>query len=291
MFMYKNTLLDVSNTFILLSKKSSFKKLSVDNVIKNGTFYTSENCNMYTGMFDNKTIAIKEFIKYRRGYRFMYEIFNKDINICKIHQDNLLLIYGYIIEKNGDHNKISIIMDYCKRGYLRDVLINEPNLMIETRIDMIIDAVYALICYYNYKPLHEYISTISYMVTENYKLKLLCMGLERHVYKFNKHISSAPYISLKCYNDIYSTYNKKDDIYSLGIVMWEIITGKIAFENKSSKEIRQILKNGETLSINNNNNNSINIINSVISEVLNHDENIRPSIETIYNKVIVSKYK
>ncbi|QDJ95132.1 tyrosine protein kinase-like protein [Hypsugopox virus] len=285
MFMYKNVPIDVSNTYNLISKKSSFNKLNINDIVKKNIVYSSNNTIVYESFYNNKTVAVKKFLNSKSGNSYVTKFFTKDIHICKIHSENLLLIYGFFVEIDNDIKNFSIVMDYCKRGYLRDVLINEKNLTLETRIDIILDAVYALMCYYNYESVYKYISNISYMVTEHYKLKLLFMGLEDTIYKNNKHIPTIHYISPKCLNNIYELYNKKDDIYSLGILIWEIMTSNMIFENKSSKEIYQLVKNGLTLSITNND-----TINNIIKKSLSHNEDIRPNIENIFNTIISCKF-
>ncbi|XP_060041151.1 mixed lineage kinase domain-like protein [Erinaceus europaeus] len=56
-----------------------------------------------------------------------------------------------------------------------------------------------------------------------------------------KRINSTPYISPQRLENVFHKYDMKAEIYSFGIILWEITTGKIPFEGCDSKKIYQLV--------------------------------------------------
>jgi serine/threonine protein kinase len=77
-------------------------------------------------------------------------------------------------------------------------------------------------------------------------------GLSKRIKEaFNKHMNQselfviAPYIDPKWFNNSNSSYslNEKSDVYSIGVLLWEISSGQIPFKDESYDAglVKQIL--------------------------------------------------
>ncbi|QDJ94987.1 tyrosine protein kinase-like protein [Hypsugopox virus] len=273
---------------LFLETKKPIRKISKSDITTICTIHESEQSTVYKGQFGNKTVVVKSFTQFRRSYRCMLDLITENLKIRKIHHNNLLTVYGYVIGVRDSLPKVSIVMEYCKYGYLRNVLDTQKDLTLETRVDLIMDAAYALLCYYNYKPVYRFISTNCFMMTENYRLKLICHGLEKTtVVPYKKGVPQSIYLSPKIINNVFSSYTQEDDIYSFGVVMWEIITGLRPFSNKTAKEIYIMVKNGFKLSIDKS---YPFVLRKMISASLDHNPVNRPTISDIFNKLSYYKY-
>ncbi|XP_010849040.1 PREDICTED: mixed lineage kinase domain-like protein isoform X2 [Bison bison bison] len=97
--------------------------------------------------------------------------------------------------------------------------------------------------------LHRNISSTSFLVTKDYNVKLAGFELSKTQTSISRQtrgkaaerVSSAAYISPQRLENVYNKYDIKAEIYSFGIVLWEIATGKSPFEGCDSKKIYQLV--------------------------------------------------
>ncbi|XP_019361352.1 PREDICTED: mixed lineage kinase domain-like protein isoform X2 [Gavialis gangeticus] len=181
-------------------------EIVIENLIKTPWTLLMETRShvIYKGEYHKCPVAIKVFqnpvITCAITVR---DIFKKEIETMKIFEHpNILRMYGICIDERESRPHFSIVMEYCRYGTLRDVLTKNPELSWDDRIQMALDVargVYRL-HHTEVKPrLHGCISSTKFFVAEGYRVK----------------------ICLSC--------------FSLGIVLWEIATGKIPFEGKTKK--------------------------------------------------------
>uniref|UniRef100_A0A8C4Y8B0 Mixed lineage kinase domain like pseudokinase n=1 Tax=Gopherus evgoodei TaxID=1825980 RepID=A0A8C4Y8B0_9SAUR len=106
----------------------------------------SKSHTLYKGEFYKYPVAIKVFKNPTLGS--MREIFRKEIETMKkFESPNILRMYGICIDERGKGPCFSIVMEYCEKGTLRDVLTRKPQLPWETRIRMALDAARGLYRY------------------------------------------------------------------------------------------------------------------------------------------------
>ncbi|AAL69879.1 SPV140 tyrosine protein kinase-like protein [Swinepox virus] len=248
----------------------------------------NEQLSIYRGEFNNKDVLIKTFKKFHIGHKVLIDITENEIkNMKKIDSNNILRIYAFYVEMVDDLPRLSLILEYCKRGYLKNVLMNEKQLLFKTRLDMAIDCCNGLYNLYKYtnKP-YGYISSNVFLVEENYKVKIIAHGLEKVMSSPSfKDINTSVYLSPKLINNIFSKHNLEDDVYSLGILLWEIFTGDVPYKNLSIKELfKNININELRLEISGHT-----FIKNIVNHCLVHDEVKRPNLKDIlYN---LSMYK
>ncbi|OXB54291.1 hypothetical protein ASZ78_002918 [Callipepla squamata] len=143
----------------------------------------------------------------------------------------------------------SIVMEYCKHGTLRQVLTKQRHLSWEVRIRMALGAARGLYRLHQTEEksrLHGCICSSKFLVAGDYCVKLsgfeLCeteSSIKRKVNKKNfNQVCMLAYIAPENLMDIYYPYKRSCEIYSFGIVLWEIATSEIPFEGCSLQEIR-----------------------------------------------------
>uniref|UniRef100_A0A8C8A922 Mixed lineage kinase domain like pseudokinase n=1 Tax=Otus sunia TaxID=257818 RepID=A0A8C8A922_9STRI len=180
--------------------------------------------------------------------RKVRDIFEKEIQtLKKFESPNILRMYGICIEEKDGSPCFSIVMEYCKHGTLRDVLTKQQHLSWEVRIRMALGAARGLYRLHQTEEksrLHGCICSIKFLVAGDYCVKLsgfeLCeteSSIKRKAKKDWKQVSMLAYVAPENLKDINYPYKRPCEIYSFGIVLWEIATSKIPFEGCTPEEI------------------------------------------------------
>ncbi|NXI71656.1 MLKL protein, partial [Anseranas semipalmata] len=211
----------------------------------------TERYDLYEGEYLKYPVAIKTFKRpLTTDPTKVRDIFEKEIQtLKKFESPNILRMYGICIEDRDGSPCFSIVMEYCKHGTLREVLNKQRHLSWEIRIRMALGAARGLYRLHQTEEksrLHGCICSSKFLVAGDYCVKLsgfeLCeteSSIKRKAKKKNwKQVSMLAYVAPENLKDAYYPYKRPCEIYSFGIVLWEIATSKIPFEGCSLQEIR-----------------------------------------------------
>nr|XP_031536686.1 mixed lineage kinase domain-like protein isoform X1 [Vicugna pacos] len=211
----------------------------------------NEFSTLYEGKYHKSPVAIKVFKP--RDIGIVRHTFNNEIRTMKkFDSPNILRMFGICIDETVTPSQLSIVMEYCERGTLRELLDKEKDLTLAMRIILVLGAARGLYrLHHSETPaeLHRNISSTSFLVTKDYKVKLAGFELSKTQTSISRQtkgkeaerVSSAAYVSPQRLKNVYDKYDIKAEIYSFGIVLWEITTGKIPFEGCDSKKIYQLV--------------------------------------------------
>ncbi|NXU57304.1 MLKL protein, partial [Turnix velox] len=219
------------------------------------TFYRhlqdTERYDLYEGEYLKYPVAIKTFKRpLTTDSARVRDIFEKEIQtLKKFESPNILRMYGICIEEKDGSPCFSIVMEYCKHGTLRDVLNKQKNLSWEVRIRMALGAargLYRLHWTEGKSRLHGCICSSKFLVAGDYCVKLsgfeLCeteSSIKRKGTRNQKQVSMLAYIAPENLRESNCPYRSPCEIYSFGIVLWEIATSRIPFEGCTTQEIME----------------------------------------------------
>uniref|UniRef100_A0A8C3J8X6 Mixed lineage kinase domain like pseudokinase n=1 Tax=Calidris pygmaea TaxID=425635 RepID=A0A8C3J8X6_9CHAR len=217
------------------------------------TFYRhlqdTESYDLYEGEYLKYPVAIKTFKRpLTTDPAKVRDIFEKEIQtLKKFESPNILRMYGICIEEKDGSPCFSIVMEYCKHGTLRDVLTKQQHLSWEIRIRMALGAargLYRLHWTEEKSRLHGCICSSKFLVAGDYCVKLSGFELgetessiKRKAKKNWKQVSMLAYVAPENLKERNYPYKRPSEIYSFGIVLWEIATSKIPFEGCTPQEI------------------------------------------------------
>ncbi|XP_036296921.1 mixed lineage kinase domain-like protein [Pipistrellus kuhlii] len=229
-------------------KEINKKDISVLKSLKKNEF-----SEVFEGKYFESTVAIKVFNNVQsRHPNMVRRVFkNEAMTMKKFDSPDILHIYGICIDETVTPPQFSIVMDYCELGTLRELLDKKKDLTLADRITLARGAANGLCRLHHSEPpeLHKNISSRSFLVTKDYRVKLSGFKLSETQTsigrttkrKKEERVNSTAYFSPQTMKNPYIKKDIKAEIYSFGIVLWEIITGKIPFEGYDSKKICQLV--------------------------------------------------
>ncbi|XP_049929363.1 mixed lineage kinase domain-like protein isoform X2 [Epinephelus moara] len=215
-------------------------------------FMTTETSEVYKGQFKKFPVAIKRYIDpLNTNPREVRKIFEKEVETMKrFESHNILRMFGICVQnENGPHPEFLLIMEYCEKGSLRQVLDKSgSSLSWITKVRMCRDAargLYALHQAEEKSKVHGCITSSKFLVTEGDEVKLGGFELAktetslRKPKKTKEKDRTLSYTSPEMLKDINLGYSKESEIYSFGIVLWEVATSRRPFEGLENQDIYQ----------------------------------------------------
>ncbi|XP_034535101.1 mixed lineage kinase domain-like protein isoform X2 [Notolabrus celidotus] len=212
-------------------------------------FLITPTSEVYRGEYRGFKVAIKRYTDpVSTSPREIRSVFNKEVETMRrFESPNILRMFGICVQdEEGPQPQFLIIMEYCEKGSLRQVLSSTCNLPWLRKASMCLDAangLYRLHQTEKKSKVHGCIDSSKFLVAEGYIVKLGGFELaktETSLKRTSKKASrSVCYSSPQMLSDINQGYSKECEMYSFGIVLWEVATRKKPFEGLSSKEILQ----------------------------------------------------
>uniref|UniRef100_A0A8D2KUN8 Mixed lineage kinase domain like pseudokinase n=1 Tax=Varanus komodoensis TaxID=61221 RepID=A0A8D2KUN8_VARKO len=164
------------------------------------------------------------------------KVFTEEIRTLKrLESPYILRMYGICID-DRPIPEFSIVVEYCEKGTLREVLTKEPGLSWKIRAEMASDAAAGLYRYeLSWGAHHGCVcsSQLSGFKLDQTESSISQKSKEKHC----KEVASSAYICPQGLASVNHPHDLASEIYSFGIVLWEIVTGKIPFAGCTSVEI------------------------------------------------------
>ncbi|XP_075997022.1 mixed lineage kinase domain-like protein [Genypterus blacodes] len=212
---------------------------------------------LYKAEYGGFTVAVKRFINQTDLSELQSDFRREAANLKRFASPNVLRLYGICIKE--ELGEFLIVMEYCERGTLREFLNGQPNLPWPLKGRMCLDAAQGLNRLHR-QELQEKskvvtnINSSSFLVDQDNRVKLGGLELAKTLTSLqrnnttdqSKKNSSMCYICPEKMNDRSLKYSKEWEMYSFGIILWEIATGKKPFQGCQGREIYKKVQNKET---------------------------------------------
>ncbi|POG66380.1 kinase-like domain-containing protein, partial [Rhizophagus irregularis DAOM 181602=DAOM 197198] len=150
---------------------------------------------------------------------------------------NVIRFYGVTTSiKENQKKEYSLVIEYAENGTLRKYLKeNFENLTWDNKFNLAFQLVYAVSCLHDKGIVHRDLHSNNVLVHQN-TIKLADFGLSKRIEETSNSQSKTfgliPYADPKSFNrsttELY-LLNKKSDVYSIGVLLWEISSGQPPF--------------------------------------------------------------
>ncbi|CAA7035091.1 unnamed protein product [Microthlaspi erraticum] len=202
-------------------------------IVGYGASSTVYKCTLKT----SRPIAIKRLYK---QYPHNLREFETELEtIGSIRHRNIVSLHGYALSPVGN----LLFYDYMENGSLWDLLhgsLKKVKLDWETRLKIAVGAAQGLAyLHHDCTPriVHRDIKSSNILLDENFEARLSDFGIAKSIPASKTHASTYVLGTIGYIDPEYartSRLNEKSDIYSFGIVLLELLTGKKAVDNEAN---------------------------------------------------------
>ncbi|KYQ90942.1 ankyrin repeat-containing protein [Tieghemostelium lacteum] len=180
---------------------------------------------VYKGIYKGKEVAVKVLKSITTQSQL--EEFKKEFQIMgSIRSQFMVTFYGACIEP-----KLCMVMEYCSRDSLYHVMNTKKyDIGWDRFFQFTMQMTLGIQCLHNWSPqiVHRDFKSLNLLVNEDWECKVSDFGLSRfntadNLETLGKIRGTFAYCSPEVANGSGSLYTTKSDVYSIGIVFWELI--------------------------------------------------------------------
>lgn len=185
----------------------------------------------------NRIVAIKVLKEeYANDDEFLQKFKNEALSVAKLNHANIINVFDV-----GQDEDISyIVMEYVDGKNLKEVLKEEKKFSAEKVMDIAKQIAMALEEAHNKKIVHRDIKTQNIMLTSKGVVKVGDFGIAKAVSSSTITASGAIMGSVHYFSPEQARggfVDERSDLYSLGIIMYEMATGRLPFDGDSPVNI------------------------------------------------------
>lgn len=240
-------------------------------------------------------IAVKKLKtkKNKNNNNELLKLTNEINMLASLRHPHIILYMGV----SFDNNDCYMITEYAQGDSLFKFIHDSKKKFNDLQKINIAYQIATAIQYIHYRDIiHKDLKTDNILLDENYKIKLGHFGLSSNIKNnnINNNINSLNNISNDSYaymapeilsRDSYNSYKKSADIFSYGMILWELITDEIPYANLKKKDefIEEIVKKRKLITIPKEGNK---ILIELAKQCLQYKPENRPTIEKIVKYLV-----
>ncbi len=189
-------------------------------------------------MANRKTVAVKVLKdEYKDDAEFLRRFSRETNAILTLSHENIVRAYGA-----GTHDGMPyLVMEYVEGHTLKDLISKNGALPVRTAIGITCQILDALSAAHAHGIIHRDVKPQNVIVTDKGRVKLADFGIAREAkastvtFSGQKVLGSVHYISPEQAKGTMTT--EQSDLYSVGVCLYEMLTGKVPFDSDSTVTI------------------------------------------------------
>ncbi len=185
----------------------------------------------------NRTVSIKSLNKnFFSNNEIIHRFKNEAIILSNLQHPNIVTLYDYVEDENGYY----LIMEYFEGMTLEYYIRNVIHAIPETQAILIFEQLLSGFAYaHGQGIIHRDIKPSNILINSKLKVKILDFGIAKMKEgnlqtQLGTRIGTVLYMSPEQIQG--HSIDHRTDIYSLGVVLWEMVTGKCPFDANSQSE-------------------------------------------------------
>ena len=168
--------------------------------------------------------------------KFVRRFQREALSASKLNHPNIVEMY----DVGEDDGRYYIVMEYVQGKTLKSLVKKRGALTLPEVIDIMTQLTSAIMCAHDSYIIHRDIKPQNVMILDDGRVKIMDFGIamalnSNELTQTNSVMGSVHYLPPEQANGSGSTI--KSDIYSLGILMYELLVGKVPFKGDNAVEI------------------------------------------------------
>ena len=168
--------------------------------------------------------------------KFVRRFQREALSASSLTHPNIVEVY----DVGEDHDQYYIVMEYVEGRHLKDLIKKRGKLTLSEVIDIMLQLTDGMSVAHDSYIIHRDIKPQNIMILENGLVKIMDFGIAMAMIstqptQTNSVMGSVHYLPPEQANGKGSTL--QSDIYSMGIVMYELLTGKLPYKGDNAVEI------------------------------------------------------
>ena len=221
--------------------------------------------------------------------------FKREIeSLFSLHHPCIVKFVGYTLPCSSTDYRFLIFTDYLSGGSLSSVIENParyPWLNSTSRSIIIVGIVLGMRYIHSRKILHRDLKPSNVLIDEKHHPRLCDFGSSRD-FSRESTMTGLPPVTLYyaapelCNED--GDYNEKIDVYSFGVMLYEIVTGKLALRHLNLLKLPVYISSGKRPEIPDS---VLPFTRTLIERCWSQDPSERPPFEEIYNYLVEGDFR
>jgi tRNA A-37 threonylcarbamoyl transferase component Bud32 len=239
-----NNLLNIFLNYAREQKLSVHLEIPPSEIEKGSLLAEGASAKVFKAKWKGKDVALKVFDP--EHISFSYDEFRRELALLvMLENDNLVPCYGACTQlTNGS---LYIISEIMTKGNLKN-FIKEMKKFIDLKmiLRLTCDIVKGMKWLHSLNIIHRDLKSFNILVNSNMKCKIIDFGTSRvvdHVKKMTGNLGTPAWMAPEVLTN--AKYSQKADVYSFGIVMWELLTGEEPFHDMKTWAIPDAVISGK----------------------------------------------
>jgi len=256
---------------------SSRLVVDLDAVVKEKAIGSGSYGNVFKGTYYGAEVAIKDFtsIFQMDGNAFLATFKQEVLLLSTLHHKNIVKFIAGCTEPPN----LMIVMEFAKKGSLYGLIQKPEAFPSNLTVKIALDIVRGMNYLHDHKVIHRDLKSPNVLITEDWTAQLCDFGCSRTVDStITSGIGTPQWMAPELLSEGFQNYNEKVDVYSFGIILWELVAKEAPFKGLPSLQLAQMVKNGARPKIPDN---SPQAFIQLMTQCWHQDPNRRPPFEDL----------